>query len=459
MAASPVRNGSPATRSHHVTRRQVVRGAAIVGGALALSRTGYASADDRSPTPPVPATRRDAHVALAWFDACQDLLRDTPGFSPPVASRALAYLGVSLYEAIVPGMPGFRSLQGELTGLDRLPRPPSRALDWDAVANAALETAVRHFFPGADAGGQSTVDELVDALMPAASARTVRSAQYGRQVADAVYRWSTTDGGHLGHQRNFPTDYVPPTGPGLWEPTPPEYQRAMQPTWGGNRTFVLPSSESCAPPPPTPFSSSPGSTFYSEALEVYRAVNQRTPEQEAIARFWSDDPATTSTPPGHAISILSQVLAQADASLAEAAEAYAKVGVALGDAFIACWATKYRHHLVRPVTFIHDHVDTAWMPILGTPPFPEYTSGHSVQSAAACTVMADLFGDQTSFVDHTHDDRGLRPRAFSSFSSCADEAAISRLYGGIHYRPAIDLGVDQGRCIGERVSELPTRPR
>ena len=179
------------------------------------------------------------------------------------------------------------------------------------------------------------------------------------------------------------------------------------------------------------------------------------PEQEAIARFWSDDPGATVTPPGHSISIATQVLRREQARLALAAETYARVGIAVCDAFVACWHQKYVYNLLRPVTYIRRLVDPAWLPLLVTPPFPEYTSGHSVQSGAAFQVLTDLFGSGYAFTDHTHDDRGLAPRSFASFLAAADEAAISRLYGGIHYRSAIVNGVTQGRCIGAAVSALP----
>jgi hypothetical protein len=186
-------------------------------------------------------------------------------------------------------------------------------------------------------------------------------------------------------------------------------------------------------------------------------VNGLTDEQHSIARFWSDDPGQTVTPPGHSISVTNQVLRRENASLMTAAEAYARVGLAVNDAFIACWNTKYRYNLVRPVTYIRRLIDPAWMPLLVTPPFPEYTSGHSVQSGAAFTVLAGMFGDDYEFDDHTHADRGLAPRRFESFTAAAQEAAISRLYGGIHYRPAIELGLAQGRCIGEAVNAIPMR--
>jgi hypothetical protein len=264
-----------------------------------------------------------------------------------------------------------------------------------------------------------------------------------------------SDGGHEGYLRNFPADYAPPAGPGLWVPTPPGYLRALQPYWGGNRTF-LPGPPVGDPGPPVPYSTDPASGCFAEAHEVYTTVNELTDEQMAIARFWSDDPGMTATPPGHSVSILSQVLRQEDASLAEAAEAYARLGIAVGDAFVACWRIKYRYNLLRPITYIRDVIEPAWgnpLP-LTTPPFPEYTSGHSVQSAAAAAVMTAQFGD-VAFVDHSHDARGLPARSFASFNAAAAEAAISRLYGGIHFRAAIDRGLVQGRLIGQRAAALP----
>ena len=283
---------------------------------------------------------------------------------------------------------------------------------------------------------------------------------HGDEVAAAIYEWSTSDGGHDGHLRNFPPDYVPPAFPGAWVKTPPSFQRALQPTWGSNRTMLSGVAAAAAPLPPPTYSEDPGSAFLAEAMEVYDTVNGATDEQLAIARFWSDDPGQTATPPGHSISILSQVLAAIGADLGVAADAYAKLGIALSDAFVCCWDTKYRYHLLRPISYIRQHIDAGWgdpLPLV-TPPFPEYTSGHSVQSGAAARVLTDLFGP-VAFIDHTHTGRGLPPRSFASFDAAAEEAAISRLYGGIHYRSAIEVGLRQGRAIGDAVNALPTRPR
>jgi membrane-associated phospholipid phosphatase len=205
---------------------------------------------------------------------------------------------------------------------------------------------------------------------------------------------------------------------------------------------------------PPEYSEEPESAFYIEAMEVYDATQILTEEQREIALFWADDPGATSTPPGHSVSILTQILRLEDSSLGFATQAYAKLGIAVADAFIGCWHTKYVYNLIRPVTVIRQLVDNEWMPIVNTPPFPEYSSGHSVQTGAAAVVLADLFGDEYTFTDHTHDERGLAPRTFTSFSEMAQETAISRLYGGIHYRVAIELGIEQGQCIGSQINEL-----
>ena len=426
---------------------------AIVGGLLAgCGRHASTS-----------ATQYDASVATGWFDLYLDLVQSTPGFTPPVASRAFGYAGVTLYEAIVPGMPWYQSLAGQLNGLSPLPRPESGAeYHWPAVANSALASITRQLFANTTAENRSAIDALEESfasqfestLDPAVFQRSVAR---GQAIADAIFAWSTSDGGHEGYLVNFPSDFTPITGPGKWVPTAPNFSTCMLPHWGENRPFVLESGKECAPGAPPPYSEDPASEFYAQAKEVYDTVNQLTPEQMEIAQFWADNPGQTATPPGHSLSIASQVLKQENASLAKAAETYAKVGIAVADAFIGCWNTKYEYSLLRPISYIQQVIDPNWTSPIVTPPFPEYTSGHSVQSAAAAQVLTDLFGDNYVFTDHTHDERGLAPRTFESFFDAADEAAISRLYGGIHYRAAIEKGLEQGKCIGQQVSAIEFR--
>jgi hypothetical protein len=438
------------------SRRDVLVRAGAVGGAGAVGLVAPPTAAFARPDRPEDF---DATVATAWFDLTLELIRTTPGFTPPVAARTLGYAGVALYEAVAPSARGYQSLGRVLPGLPGLPRPHGR-LHGPTAANAALARIVRALFPTATEVNRAAIDALESTFLQQAHGALPRSTrrasvEHGRDVARAVFEWSRDDGGHEGYWRNFPPGYEPPAGPGLWVPTPPAFQPALQPFWGVNRCLAVPGGTTCPPGDHSRYSEQGGSAFFTEAIEVYDAVNNLTVEQEAIARFWSDDSGATVTPPGHSISIATQVLRREDASLTAAAETYLKAGIAVCDAFVACWNTKYRYNLLRPVTYIQRVIDPAWLPLLGTPPFPEYTSGHSVQSGAAFAVLTDLWGENYAFEDRTHDARGLAPRRFTSFTQAAEEAALSRLYGGIHFRPAIERGLEQGRCLADAVNRLP----
>jgi hypothetical protein len=410
-----------------------------------------------------PTAAYSHEVATGWFNLQMRLVKETPGFSPPVASRAFGYTGVALYEAVVAGMPSYQSLVGQLNELAELPLPETNLeYHWPTVANSTLAAITRQLFPTASEDNQAAIAGLYDEFAQTYSQDLDtdvlnRSVSYAQDVANAIFAWSMTDGGHEGYLTNFPADYLPPAGNGLWVPTPRsngDPQSAMQPYWGNNRTFLPAPVETCAPSAPPTYSEDTDSGFYSQALEVYERSQNLTQEQTDITLFWADDPGRTATPSGHSVAVLTQILEQENATLALSAEGYARMGTAVADAFIGCWHTKYIYNLVRPVTYIHHLMDENWMPIVNTPPFPEYPSGHSVQSGAAAVVLAGMFGEEYSFTDHTHDDLGLAARSFDSFTEMANEAAMSRLYGGIHYRVAVELGLEQGKCIGERVNSL-----
>jgi hypothetical protein len=455
------RDGS-APRHPEPEARGISRKAFLAGASLAA--TSLPSFSVRDGVAAAIASRRasayGAEVPAAWFDLALDLIQTTPGFSPPVASRALGYAGVALYEAVGPSIPGRRTLADRLNGLTEPPCPTGVQLHWPTVATKALAEILRFLFPTTPHANVEAIDDLERRFVRRACSRVPprihrRSMARGAGVARHIFEWSRTDGGHEGFLRNFPP-YTPPRGAGLWEPTPPGFLPALQPYWGRNRPFVLPCGAAGSPGRPPRYSDDPGSSFYAEAQECYRAVGNLTAEQEAMVRFWSDDPGTTPTPPGHSISIVTQVVRALDLSLARAAEAYATVGIAVADAFISCWSTKYHENLLRPVTFIRRHIDGDWMPVLATPPFPEYTSGHSVQSGAAAQVLTDLLGP-VAFTDRTHERRGIAARSFGSFMDAAREAAVSRMYGGIHFRAATERGLEQGIAVGDRVSRTLQR--
>ncbi len=447
-----------------------MRSGAVSWMALPLLALFIMSCSEDSPvdqTSSKNASEYGAAVPTAWSNLQLELVQKTPGFSPPVAARAFGYTGVALYQSVLPGMPNYNSLEGQLNGLNdgAVPDPEQgQEYHWPTVANAALAQITTQLFANATDEMKAKITALeaqyanpteVDAAV------VTRSAAYGKAVADAVFEWSKTDGGHEGYSRNFPTSYTPPTGAGMWVPTPRKGgaapQSALQPFWGTNRPFVLTPgnpNDLSDPGAPPAYSTDPSSQMYLEAKEVYDVVQGLTDDQEAIAAFWSDDPGTTCTPPGHSMSILTQCLDLEDKTLDFAAVGYAQVGFAVSDAFLACWESKFRYNLLRPITYIINEIDPAFtaddLP-LSTPPFPEYTSGHSVQSGAAAEVLTSLMGNNFAFTDHTHDARPLPSRQFASFYAAADEAAISRLYGGIHYRAAIERGVEQGKKVAQQV--------
>ena len=396
----------------------------------------------------------DAAVPDAHAQVLLRLIESTPGFTPPVASRAIAYFGVALYESLVPGMRGYRSLHGILPGFPDTPMTPGSSLHWPTVANYALGGVINALFPSNAPmiGMVGALIKDIDATFAIPKPVRDRSADRGTNIAGIVADWAASDGGHEGYTRNFPAGYVPVSGPGLWVPTPPAFQPIpLQPFWGANREFV---DAGCVAPPPPEYSIDADSTFFRFAMEVHDTSLTLTAEQAEIALFWADDPGTV-TPPGHSFSMLRQVLAAEDESLERAAEAYLRVGCTIADAFIQCWRTKYIWNLLRPVTFIRATVDPAWNTLVTTPPFPEYSSGHSAQSGAWAEAMTSFFGDGYGFTDHTHDEAGLTPRSFTSFHHAAAETAVSRLYGGIHYRFGNENGLDSGVCIGRKAADLP----
>jgi hypothetical protein len=218
----------------------------------------------------------------------------------------------------------------------------------------------------------------------------------------------------------------------------------------------MPDGASCPAPPPPEYSEDPSSAYYREAVEVYEVKKNITPEQRAIARFWADDAMLSVTPPGHWTSIALNILERDEVGLEQSVDVLARLGIAQADAFIGCWQAKFVYDTVRPITYIRRVIDPAFETIVNTPPFPEYPSGHSTQSAAAAMVLTAAFGDDFAFDDNTDEADGLKPRSFPSFAAAADEAGISRLYGGIHYRAAIEKGLEQGRCIGAYAIALKT---
>ncbi|MFN3723524.1 MAG: vanadium-dependent haloperoxidase [Paracoccaceae bacterium] len=430
-------------------RRVLGLGAAAMTAAL-LPGHSMAGAD------PVP-------VLTNWYRLTLQLVRHTATHSPPVAARAFGYLGVTGYEAVAACDGAMTSLAGQLNGLTPLPAAGSGAHDSAAVLQAAMAAAVAHFFANTGPSGQRALatmtrklDEQVSAGLPTDVAR--RSRDLGLAIAAHICGWADEDGGAVVENMGFPESYTAPDDPAAWVPTSlvRQQQAPLLPDWGNVRPFAMPTGATCGLPPPPEYSEEESSLFYAEAMEVYTATRALTDEQALIARFWSDDPMLSSTPPGHWIYVANDLVARQRLPLAVAVDVMARLGIGMADAFIGCWHDKTVYNLLRPVTYINRVIDPAWQPLLITPPFAEYPSGHSTVSGAAATVLTAALGENHAYEDFTHEREGMPGRPYGSFWDAANEAGESRLYGGIHFRAAIDRGLEQGRCIGAYTVALRT---
>ena len=391
-------------------------------------------------------------------------------FSPPQSSRVYSYASIAAYEALRHGYPEYKTLAGQVNGLTPVPTPPDSQVNLTLAGVHAFMTVGK-----ALTFSRARMDSLRLAMDERIKRRGEgipepvfrRSIAYGEKVADHILAWGSKD--HFPQTRGYPK-FTVTSAPGTWVPTPPAYIDAIEPNWGKLRPFVLDSASQFKPKPPPPFDTAQNSAFFRQAKEVYDIGKKLTDREREIAAFWDCNPYVMNvrghamyatkkiTPGGHWMGIVASASRKAGADIMRSAEAYARTAMAVSDGFISSWDEKYRSTLVRPETMINAYLDETWQPLLQTPPFPEYTSGHSVISNAAATVLTDQFGDGFSFADSTEMEYGLPVRSFQSFNAAAAEAAISRLYAGIHYRAAIEEGTIQGRKVGEYVvKKISTR--
>ncbi len=383
-------------------------------------------------------------------------------FTPPVASRIYAYAHLAAYEVMVHGDSSYTSLKGQLKGLDYvLPPDSGKVVDYPyAALMAFMEVGKTLTF------SKDQTDQIVDSLkmlaetngMPADMKKN--SEEYGVTVAKAVLAWSKKDNYA---QTRSAAKYTVPNDEGKWIPTPPGYFQAVEPQWRIIRTIAMDSCNQFAPPAPCAWGKDSTCAFYKMAKQVLDTVVNLTEEQKAISSFWDCNgfklnvvghtmyATKAMTPGGHWMGITGIICENKKADFDKTVYTYTTVSFAVMDAFIACWDAKYTFNLVRPETVINKYIDANWKPFLQTPPFPEYTSGHSIISTAASTVLEHIYGAQTPFRDSTERPWGFPDRSFKTPREAADEAGISRFYGGIHYRPSIFVARDQGEKVGNYV--------
>lgn len=403
-----------------------------------------------------------------YLEDCNDMVTNaivTDGFSPLLATRSYCYPNIAAYEGLRFQNKKLQTVAGQLKDLTELPMPDRQyAYYFDVVAMTAFWKTCKDVIYR-----EYEADTLYNRQMAFILANNPdldkeafdRSKKYGEELAEAIMKWEKTD---KYYQTKAQPKYIVNLLPAHWIPTPPEYKSALEPYWHTLRTMVVPNSHTYVVDTfPYQFSKDPNSDFYKMVKEVHDTAGNLNPEQYRIAKFWDCNPDQTTykghlmmprrqmSPTSHWMDLTTQVIRGSGFNRPKKAEVYALVSMALYDGYICCWKQKYTVDMVRPITYIRDLIDSNFMPVLVTPNFPEFNSGHSFVSSAASTVLTRFFGENHSYCDSTELKYNIQPRCFKSFSQAALEAGISRFYGGIHYRVSVMSGIKEGREVAEDI--------
>ena len=419
---------------------------------------------------------QDFEVATAWADMSNYITKTTPSNSPTFASRCFGYIGLTMYESVVNGFTDYQSIAPGLNGLGNLPIP-EKGIDynWLLSFNAGQAEILRNIYIQTSDENKRKIDSLeqyFEGLFKQHNSNELsftKSISYGKKIAQLIFEWSKTDGGHRAYLQNFDKKLVFIEKPGCWRP--PLYAQSfshfpLHPHWGKNRTFLARDS-AIADPLFIKYDTTPGSAYYNQYKQVYDKEKILTQKEKETAIWWSDDPDETFTPPGHSFYLATLAIRKVKPDLIKCAETYARVGMAVADAFRNCWKWKFQFFTERPNTFIPQHIDREWHSFWPDPPFPAFPSGHAIQASATATVLSDMYGEPFAFTDSAHAGRKrdeLRNadfvvRHFNSFWEVAEETANSRFYGGIHTPQDNAAGLEKGKEIGMNVNNLNWKKR
>ena len=421
-----------------------------------------------------PRDYSEQDIVLEWAKMATYITQFTPANSPTFASRGFGYIGLTMYESVVHGFENNNSLQGQLNGLDQLPQPESdKTYSWELSLNAGQAQILRQIYLQTSDENKARIDSLEQDIYQSYSDKindleiVERSVSYGKEVANAIFEWSKSDGGHRGYLYNFDKEMVHPERPGSWKP--PLFAQSfshypLHPHWGENRRFLKENS-ALELPYMIPYDTIPGSPYYEEFMEVYKKDLALTQEEKEAAIWWGDDPDVSFTPPGHSYYYVTLAVEKKLPSMIEATEAYAKTSIAVADAFINCWEWKYHFFSERPNTFIPKFIDQEWESFWPDPPFPAFPSGHAINAGAMATVLEHEFGKEVQITDKAHEgrerdevrDTDFVVRSFNSFWEAAQETADSRFYGGIHTPQDNNVGLEEGVKIAKNVINLNWR--
>lgn len=413
----------------------------------------------------------DGHLAYGWTNVMLELERYAQG-RPNGSARAMAYIYLTAYEAVVPSMEGYESIDDRFRGLWIRNSELEDDVNFDLALNAAFTVALDHFLlnlPTEQRAALTAVSESYEQqLSEGLTEEVIRdSKSWGNYVAEQVIEYSQKD--EEAEQQLLepqPLSYEPPTGDGFWTYSA-DPERALFPYWGETaRTFIISPDETTSVPP-IAYSAEEGSDYYEEMMEVYTVNNEAkttNTEQLWIAEFWSDDvEGLMMSPPVRQVSIANQLVANNNMDQETALAMFLKLGFALNDAAVAAWKYKYNYMVMRPNVFIHEFIDPDFQTNLyrlvywPNPSFPGYPSGHSTFASAGAGVMIHYFGNQANFTDRTHEGREEflgEPRTFATLEDMAEENAYSRIPLGVHLRMDCTEGLRLGYEIADAANAM-----
>lgn len=406
---------------------------------------------------------RETVMMMEWYDLALQIESEVEGIAVPVAARFYGYFGFLGASLLAAEHHDLQSIQSQFPGLQLPDINKEKNIHFGIAFNKAARLFISRYYINVPYHLNKKADEMEERwykemMAGEEPALLEHSKQVGRDIANAVYLWSAEDDqGHQAYLHNFDKDYLPPVGPGKWQPDEEHPMPALLPHWGDVRTFVVDSTKYTVTPLST-YSTDHNSVYYSQALELFTISAPLSYENKWIAEFWSDDVrGLTFTPSGRWISILNQFVGQQPMSKEKVIEAYFKLGIGMSDALVACWKAKYTYNLERPEAYIRKNIHDDWRSFHHSPNFPSYPSGHSALSGVSTKILINLFGDKVDFTDNSHKDRieflGA-PRQYNSFSSMAEENAYSRIALGVHYRMDCQEGLRLGAQIGNEVNKV-----
>jgi hypothetical protein len=429
-----------------------------------LAMFTYVSCDEHAPFDPSGEGVHHPHIkkypgdlAVKWAKLQMTISRSTPGFNPGLATRAFAYSGLTLYESVMEGMPGYKSVASHLIGTRVQPPKQQQRLFYPASANAAMASIIKSFIPSASIANVARIDSLEAAFNLEFSQEVSTdvlsvSADYGKTISATIFEWSKSDGFAEAAAKN--SSYVVPTGFGLWKPTPPGFVAPVNVYANETRTFVKNSLSMTLPKAPIPYSEEVGSAFYNQVNNVYTISQSLTPTDVLTVKTWGEFPGNFTNALRYQ-QIAIQLIDDANVTLDVAALALAKHGMATHEAVACVFNAKYTHNVVRPITYIREVLGhTTWNTVNTTPPHPEYPAAHAAVGRASSRALESIFGTKYQFTDRTHEAL-YGTRTYNTLKAYSDEAGWSRVIGGIHYVESVKAGDKLGEKVGDLISKLP----